>query len=370
MHHFFKFYDEEFDFSKDVVSIRSPHLLTRREAKELAKSEGDPRRKKKPLDAFTSLVVQDPFDLDHNVTKILNMLELKRLRNNFKEANQVLQKELEKTAEPVSILALFDETTPTFSTHLSTSIALSRLDLAHLLSDASYLIGHLEELDLESSDVRYCLGQVVLKEVRRSLSLKFGFVVEADPIDDVMEEAKSPGHMTSSPGHMTSQADAVVDEGPSSYRKRRRRSSSEDMLPKRAREDDDTSAGPHALDVLYGMLPPKPHPYSYTCTAFENTWVHARRARRKHLQEESGGKEGESPSDPPESSSAEDLSAMLDTLPTPLPRLQLQLELLPPPQTSKEGEMCTLKMKRIQGKDLDFHTFIAVIKKMLVSGKK
>ena len=58
----------------------------------------------------------------------------------------------------------------------------------------------------------------------------------------------------------------------------------EETALKRSKVQDSREIG--ALDLLVALTCTEPHPLSYTCSVWRNTWLHSRRARRHSRQQE------------------------------------------------------------------------------------
>ena len=208
---FFKFYGEVFDFDH-VVSIRthSNCVLTRKEAFQVA-SAG---RHHSDYFKVAPLVVQDPFELSHNVTKLLNVSMLKKLCGSFRWAHSLLSQEMSQ--DRPSILSLFDVQDKSFSKSPRSplTIVFTLQNIVQLLAQGQggegVAQGHggegvaqgqgeesiaqerggegvahgqivetyLQGLDLSNVQVRQDLGRLVLEKMSVLLSARYGFTYE------------------------------------------------------------------------------------------------------------------------------------------------------------------------------------------------
>ena len=183
LHQFFKFYSE-FDYKKRVVSIKHgrDRLLTRPEAvQEIKECDGDFN----PRYFESQMVVQDPFELSHNVSKLVKSGTLERWCGGVARACCVLEQWRSRAValDPPSILALFDvpvkrEEGPggvVRRSDWSVPLVFSVQRVQGLLGQGgtAALAQRLAELDLSSVSVRQNIGQLVLRYWYALASKKF-----------------------------------------------------------------------------------------------------------------------------------------------------------------------------------------------------
>ena len=278
-----------------------------------------------------SMVVQDPFDLSHNVSKLVKVDTFERWCRGMAHAFCVLEQQSKTvTLDPSFIMALFDvpEKVPEEVTRSEWSMPLvfSVRRVHRLLSQGktAVLAQSLAELDLSSISVRQSLGQLVLRAVVELLRTKYSFTCLPGEQEGAEEEQET-----------------VLRRGRVQY-----------------------SQG-SALDLLMGLTRAEPHPLSYTCSTHHNTWLDSERA---HGHPHQVGEQGEG--DQNQARMLTDglaaLQALSQNLPTP-PLLQLEVYLLPPGASrGSVTNCCVLKVKRIQGSHEDYFTFLAFLKKLLI----
>lgn len=419
---FFKFYAEKFDFSSDVVSIRTnrARVLSRAAAFHQAGGGGVKR-----YFYYVPLVVQDPFELSHNVAKLLDHSVLADLLEYFQDACFILERELKKKSGPYSIVSLFGEVPSKTPVAAVKPLLFSIERVANLLKSgrASKLVQHLEELDLNSSEIRAHLGQLVLRELVSLLESRYKFICEpVDPEEEEEDYDTIDDRLASGCGA----AEEVVreeDEKRGSDTRKRKHSLGE----QEAEEEMDTTDSKRiktknsqleGLDILHSLLSVEPHPHNYSCTVHSNTWFHTRRARRQLSHASQGAECGSQPDSPPQwlveggtqpqppSQGAEGVTQPQPTSQgaeggtQPYPpfqgaeggsqpsqggeephsnvTLQLQLSLKSPPPVplltidaggpshdERGGELCVVTVTKLAGSLSDFYMFLAVFKKVL-----
>ena len=293
------------------------------------------------------LVVQDPFDLEHNVSKLVNRGVFMRLQAGFKNSHAVLQRELEKDSQP-SILAILDH--PSDSGRESSSLHSRQLEFT--LSDVRNLMlqrgvtlkDRLEELKLPETSSG--LEQLVLGEVVYALTSNFMFE-ESSEVDPQVDEGGcevAPGEgwreeVIAEEVEDRETSGEMIGKGAEAMREREgSREEEEDMdasaggggdggegggeggdgregggeeeamevegllteeegvvvKRKRMLSEQDQPEVPlihkkHCKFSISGDKEPhplsstEPRPHSYVCTAYQNTWTGTRKARRQLL---------------------------------------------------------------------------------------
>lgn len=314
----------------------------------------------------TALIVQDPFELSHNVTKMVSPGTYHKWRESVLHASQLLEAELAKGMGSQSILSLFDvvdDVPKAAGSNWSVPLQFSQQRIIHLLqqTNAVTLAQQLPELDLSSLTVRKDLGRLVLRIVVKVLVSRYGFTCGEGEEGGgaVHEEGEASEEQGEEMAESMEEGMETVSEVEPERRKRKRVLHEEEMVTDHKRNKVQESAV-NALDILRGE---EPHPCSYVCTVRDNTWLHARRARRHGYPEQ----EGEASVQP---HVLDGLQANLDDFSLLPSVLKLQVYLLQPgnlPQ-GDEQEVCVLKVKRIEGSHEDYFTFLAVLKKVLYSG--
>lgn len=392
---FFDFYSKS-SFKNVVVSIKGSRdkILTPEEAIRQAGEQPNQRHYN------TTLMVQDPFELSHNVTKMLTSGTFHRWREAVVQASRVLRAELDREAGG-SILPVFevsatkpDAKMPSWTVPLVFSMERT----VQLLQRTYPTLAHqLPELDLSNRKVRNKLGRLMLKIVVKVLETRYGFVCspsglaekegvavhgdsEAHGDSEEVTEAVGIGQSSGGGGGMEESMEESMEEGLGSEgevgrgHKRSRASSEEEGMEEEMEVDQKRSkvqeCGANALDILQGLLRQEPHPPHFTCAVYGNTWLHSRRVRRDHgrLSQEASAQ------------------VLVASAPSDAPVLKMKVYVLQPGQSlsraSAEGqsmspgsasgvveqELCVLKVKKAEGSHEDFFTFLAVLKKVLYSG--
>lgn len=412
---FFKYYAEQFDFSKHVVSVETPpsRMLTRDGAVQKILDVG----REPALGYFykVALVVQDPFDLEHNVSKLVSRGVLMHLRASLQSASSVLQRELGKDSQP-SILAILDkpvgdEPPPCLHTR---QLEFTLSNIRNLLLRRGLTVRErLGELGLP--ETRLGLEQLVLREVLYVLTSKFMFE-ESSEVGSQEERGGGRGEGMGEEGGrgeeveamdrsgeggvvergagMVEESAGVMEEGDEamdvggmddgcvvggvvSGEVRRKRMLSEQEQPELTQSK--RCKFQPTWDVPGDFLPVEPHPHGYVCTAYRNTWTGTRKARRQSLQRSSGShaqggsdlqdsvshpQEGPlPPQDGMQQPHPEVVSFLSDTAPV----LQLRVSLEPLPPDSWLQETVCVRITLLQGSIDEFYQFIALFKKGLWS---
>lgn len=439
---FFKFYSEQFDFSKHVVSIHA-HMLTRDGAVE--KIIGVGREPAMRYFYRVPLVVQDPFDLEHNVSKLVNRSVFVRLQAGFKNSHALLERELEKDSQ-ASILAILDHPPDDgreSGVH-SRQLDFSPSDVRNLLLQRGVTLkDRLGELGLP--ETRPGLEQLVLREVVGVLSSKFMFEESSAvtpeggaPGEEWREEEEVEDIETSNGGTMGKEEERAVvlrERGEEEMDR-----SAEEIAMGEERDDSGEGgreggdgeeggggmessdggmecggSGVEAMEVE-GLLTEEggvvsgdgelvkrkrllseqdrpegilfhkkhckfselrtlgntwPHPHSYVCTAYRNTWTGTRRARRQLLHSPQGMHSQATPSLQGSMSPSDSTGGVQqphpEVVPLTVPLLQLHITLEPLPLDSWQQESVCINIALLQGSKGDFYKFLVVLKKALFS---
>jgi hypothetical protein len=358
------------------------------------------------------LVVQDPFDLEHNVCKIVNRGMFERLKASFRNAATMLQRELSKESQG-SILAILEKPSKSANLHARELV----ITLSHirnlLLQRGLTLKERLDELELP--ETRQGLEELVLKEVLHVLSSRFMFEESAHvdegevPEEDGGEGVGEGGEGDSMRGEEEEREDMErsvgeergreeeemersvgeaeeegrgkestglreeameVEEGDSEVVKRKRLPSDQDqpLMQKKCKiishmPETFRLVKPHPLD------PSKPRPFGYICSAYRNTWTGTRKARRHRQKLQSPqsyfSQNDNSVAESAQQSHPEMVPLSSDTTPI----LQLRVALGPLPPDSRVQETVRVNLTMLQGDYDHFYQFMAVLKKNLWSGQ-
>lgn len=322
--HFFKFYSKEFDFGEQVVSIRmsGSAALSRHDAVAQCVEAGVTPHAR-PDFHLPPMVVQDPFDLSHNVTRALRPITFKTLMAYMHQSSRTLEEMLDKEATSQhgpgtsqqdpgsSLLQLFeshsetqDQKTPLSRHKGGTNIHLTYRRVAGLLCRAEgqhkTLAGKTEELAIEleravlSEQCWERVGLAVFGELIHILTNKYKFTCEEST--EVMELQSENAEVAvlaleQAPIGVADTRDvggASEEEGGAGVNRKRKRAD-EDFLEgadsglRKHGKSEDTPTG-----LLQSLLPHLPQPGDvstcYVCSAWEKTWASSRRKRREALR--------------------------------------------------------------------------------------
>ena len=367
---FFQFYSE-FDYKKTVISVKTnkDRLLTVPEA--IQEAQG---REVNPRNFNTPIVVQDPFELSHNVTKLVSAGTFRKWCEGVTHAYRALSTEVERESGVPSILTMFDVVyTPQGakiikSSSWSVPIVFTLQRILHLLqqSEAAVLAQKLAELDLNSVVVLQDLGRLLLRVVARVLESRYGFICMADVVPEgVSEEGEGveEGEEGIEDGEggdeimEQSREEEMEGVNEESHIERKRKRVLQDELDtdhKRSKVAESAIGTESGLDVLRTLLAAEPHPSSYMCTAHSNTWLHTRQARRH----------GNQPGAPAEPHPPSDIAVL--KIQVYLPAVETMTNQAS--TSSVEDSPCVLKVCRIEGTHEDFFTFLALLKRVLYQG--
>ena len=380
---------------------------------------------KKVLQFFEPLIVQDPFDLSHNVARSLHHCMLRQFQKICLLTANKLQDELACTPKANSLKPLFtkmDEVVSSSSSSSSTTrpidISFSPVEVSKFLH-CTYqsLVDRLEELDWTNIKVQSCLGKLLLAEVVQLLFLKFGFICEGNMEEqepsiyreerenEVISIDGPEDHEVVGMELQVTSVEPVISSGMKRKRSLSDQSVEEEAFAgKHGKRSRAKEFGPGALDVLYSYLAERHYPHSYTCTALSRSWVNTRRARRELLHQQHEGETSSlqsvvmdalqqqtssssseamevspcvsSPPPPPDEaltnpstleasadSSLEEASNMFSSSGgVPGPVLQLRFGLA---SANTTDTLVTLQATALQGQATDFYTLFAVLKKLI-----
>ncbi len=304
---FFKFYSQQFNFAEHVVSIRSSREagLTRREAVDHSVMAGVTPRAMEDF-ILPDLVVQDPFDLAHNVTRALHPKDFKSLLNGLNRSYHLLKDLLARPAssradQGTSLLSIFDDRFDAPLSQPKGAILFTLQRVASLLCQkggrhemfdgmSAALAKELEETAL-SLEVKERLGVAVFGELIHLLTTKYGFVCEESAESAKSEEpGGAPVGVRVEEGVEAGVSSEGGEQANGASSRKRNRASIEEDLPeeltasKRGKGgDEDLPSG--VLQSLLTRLPPSRGKGScYICTVWEKTWASARRKRREALK--------------------------------------------------------------------------------------
>lgn len=316
--HFFSFYSQW--NGQQVVAIHCPpnKTLSPAEAKQLATDPQKLGYKVRPFKELSSLIIQDPFELDHNLCKSLSRAHYTVLLRYMKLAATILR-------EKNSVMALFvereyeDAETKLFSE--TRKLIFSPDELTTLLQRDQTLAKVAEcvgQLDLHNIAIHQSVSRLALKAVSFYLTNKLKFkctpcsTTEQQAMEQQCGDAIGPSN--SEPDLMMSKEDSSsnlqssvstdkelveeredhgsqVDANGQSERAaevlhRKRAHSSDDDgeddelvsdETKRARKRRDSVT---PLDVLH-QTQPEQLSEAYHCLAMSDTWTHRRQKQRQ-----------------------------------------------------------------------------------------
>ena len=394
--HFFRFYSEHIDFSFHVVTIHTlvgqPVLVADavREA-EANLTESVPHKVR--TFKISSMCVQDPFELSHNVTKSLSPETFATLLEEMNRAFRIMSGLVasgvtasgQSSFQSGSFLCLFDPHTHA----LFPRAALKQPKLTHCMflplgkvasllekvPTVSPLVEHIGRLNTSSQHVASMVGVVVLSAIIQLLEHDLGF--ECAPMRDVVPPSSLPsnpyvGSPTASgtPESVFSVGSQALHAGASRKRSHDSETLSmdEDVVfmddvtldePKRARtvpENEDPSfalLSQHALNAE-GLL----RPSCYRCTAHAKTWLKRRQLRRQMKNKESSvNQDGVRPLLSPSSSSASV---------RPVLEMVVSVDVAHPHQV--KDAICAIKLVLVDKSFVsDFQLFFAFFKKFAFS---
>ncbi len=207
--HFFNFYAYTFNNHTSGVCIKNPGKMSRAVMADQAHEFAALQRGKLIIRNFhTPLVVQDPFDLSHNVTRNLTP-NLWHCFKSLCENSVAMLRCGMLTPSPMTVRSLFSEDQSVQKKEevetvaVSTSedkqlqIVLSQDEIFHILlndNDLSVVGDRLAELDWTSIEVQCGLGQLVLVHMIRILESKLDFTCSQvyDSLEEAEEEQDEP----------------------------------------------------------------------------------------------------------------------------------------------------------------------------------
>ena len=251
---------------------------------------------------FTPLVIQDPFDLSHNVTKMLSRDLFRVFVRRCREAAMQLQHMIESPSD-VNVKKLFNEEDD--SEKLTTKACKAEeADMPHQVTFSvqqvfnilmkgekqGELEARLDELDWSSLEVQCALGQLVLVEIINVLTSKFDFTCEKLPDDsDIFEEEEEEDETECGKrkrieeGH-ESEIQGILFE---SRKRQREEASSSTSSPKKKSKPGSYEVS--VLDLLRDSVAKRGHYCNYLCTNDMIGWNHARRLQRALKQQQVQG---------------------------------------------------------------------------------
>ena len=331
--HFFTFFATIFHYGHEVVAVHCPlnQHLSPAQARQLYDSVSA-----RPLHVNSPLIVQDPFELSHNITKSLGKAAFSDLVCKMSRAMHILTNELSTSTGQLLKLYNDKEYVPVSSqTTKPHYIPMNIEILSQVLlkvDDKHPLALLLPQLDLTNQETEH--------SVYRVLSHAIALLMERDFKFQYDHVTSAPSHVTPDLVTMPMEMDSAAhrddcsprtDQSSQTVARKRQRSNSEpDSLAnsmgdaeKRSKVKVEAVLTP--LDVLHAVLEPIPDSTSYQCTALENTWVGRRQKKRQ--------------------SQPEDLSLALPSSPL----LQVELSVLQPSVTkvSKEDSVCVVSLQPV-----------------------
>ena len=335
---------------------------------------------RRPLNLQQPFVIQDPFDLFHNMTRVLNEKTFMHLLDNLEQTGKLLEMELEKKSEPVSILNIF-----TNETAINIPLQFSMESVANLLQCEKLqpLLQHLSELELANHAVRDCLGHIVLKKLVGVLASKFNFYCV---------RSEENYHVKERVGVVTDYSEVEWEEFTSGGGKLKRLNNVDFSVNTKRIKDQATTA----LGLLHDLLSSEPHPCSYVCSAYSNTWLNTKRTSRELSEgvapiHQSGNLTTTLPFEPGSSrNSFEECAPQAPNqyssvsgakgdlypklvepvdLPPSIPLLQFQLTPHPPSASKTESDdpgsggsnVCVIDIKVLVGETEDVYSFLSVL---------
>ena len=316
------------------------------------------------------------------------------LAANMRTAAAILEKQ--KDSDDGSLLTIFDK-----EAYLAASVKLvselpprkimmfSKVDIVTLLDQSDefkVLANRLDELDLSNEATLQSLRKVVLRMVTRKLEKEMKFVVspavaeEEDMEEEEMVQAVSPSTKQLQPAVMK---EAAATESVSVTPRKRQRSETEEEeslltkttdevdITKQQTEDKEeskedvkrckTDSEVAALDLLNHLIA-SGGADRYLCTAFENTWIHTRRARRQQAAA------GSNPTQPATN------QTLLDALPamnTPLIHVAVSLTPIVFLGQPIKGKICAIEVNALKVQHrVTYGQWYSVFKKMVLSNKQ
>ena len=289
--HFFRYYST-FQFPSQVVAVHSNTPLSHAQA-----NEGLVR----PMSVGSALVVQDPFDHSHNICKNVSKQIFSELTAQVTGALQYL------SGESPTLLELYTMQPLPPPRHSNKYISLHFNTIAGLLKETGLVP---TDLDLTNQMTQQCLYRFISHQLVSLIKTKFGF--QCEPV--LGHVTPPPGHVTPPTGHVTPPTGHVIhSDNPiedmtiehsehtedddtnepnepvtmdTVARKRHISDSPPSAEPKRMKS---TSPSVCALDLLHSIVDPLPNTSTYTCIAYENTWIGTRQRRRDATSLPDGG---------------------------------------------------------------------------------
>ena len=414
--HFFKFYSD-FKPSEEVVAIHCPpeKVLSPSEAKALASTPQAQGYKIRPFGNKAPFIIQDPFEFDHNVCKVLSPSHFSAFIYHIRTAAQLL-------ASKSNILPLFD--TKEYQTagkqlyNQEEKLVLNKRDLKVVFKmnpAFSALRVDIENLDLKDSVIHESVSFVTLKAITDYLKDSFDFNcspgsstedgcangeddVDMDdsntekgsdmpeniatsanskltaeekaptPLQEYVDGDKEGGynmseHTVNQKPSLNSTSEEISNEeasgeckGEESLKRKRAHGSSDDDEDETKRVKKGNSKSPETLDILR-QLRQDCQSSKFMCTAMSDTWTHRRQRRRKLEQERRHRHERENEG-PEEKMDTSELTNSLPSLP-PLLRMTLFMDTTRAPLVViKISQLPPLHVKK-------FKSWFAVINKDL-----
>lgn len=317
--HFFHYYSYEFPFSSHAITIHSSStdILSKEEALKIATQCAPPNLPfKQQSFRLSSLTIQDPLELTHNIGKNIHPKALDSMKHNMSLARNTMVTLLhsETPRDGNSILSLFDDFIPA-QPHLvkektSRILNFDRNTISNVFRKVpafSELVGL--DVGLTSNYVRGRLAIVVLKTLVSIIESEHGFICIPVTEEECTSSNSTP---TTTPNHQlntsisplsTESVQSVKRQRSDHYHQDNGDSQDDDDVigDKRVKLDDNEEGQNEACTSVTALieshsLSPEGHgvyPGQVKCTVSENTWTHRRRFRRQE------GMSQATPLDPP-----------------------------------------------------------------------
>ena len=395
--HFFKFYSEW--SGEEVVAIHYPpdKILSPTEAKSLAEHPVSLGYKVRPFREISPLIIQDPFEFDHNVCKSLS-------KANFTSFIRHLRIAAELLSSKNSILPLFDrEEYQNAEVMLLTKprrLTFNQGDLKELLWQSqtfSALAECVDKLDLKVATIHEALSKIALKAIVKYLEEKLDFNcspstnqptqqpanADIQPTNDsATDPTKQP---TSADVHSTDDSATEPTKQPTSAETGESSSFSSMLTPKTCVQeptpltvnsinsgDPCTRKRAHPSDVIdeqtdeakrtkneiqsvttldtLRRFQSECESESYNCTAMTNTWTRRRKKLRQQQQQQQQNRDVQM-----------DTTDLTDSLPLVLPVLCVKLSI-----DYSELPTCTIVINQLPPLNInEFKNWYAIINKEL-----
>ncbi len=275
--HFFRYYST-FQFQSQVVAVHTNTPLSHAQA-----NEGLQR----PMGISSALVVQDPFDRSHNICKNVSKQIFSELTALLAGALQCL------SGESPTLLELYT-VQPLPPTHSSSKyVSLHLKTIARLLEETGLVP---TDLDLTNQITQQSLHRFIAHQIVSLMKNKFGFHCEPvldhviPPTDHVIPPTD---HVTPPTDHVTHSDNPVEDmtiehseddddsnESVTMDTVARKRHLTDSPPPAESKRVKSASPSVSPLNTLHTIVASLPHTSTYTCIAYENTWIGCRQKRR------------------------------------------------------------------------------------------